>query len=57
MGGSGRTGTIAAAYWINKGLRAHEAITKMKQSNSGAVEEPVQEESLNELEAVIGKKE
>lgn len=56
MGGSDRTGTMGAAYWINKRLPAHEAITKMKQSNPGAVEEPVQEDSLYELQASIIEK-
>lgn len=55
--GSGRTGTMAAAYWISKGLPAHKAINKVKQSNPAAVEEPEQEESLYELAAVIGKSE
>lgn len=53
QGGWGRTGTMAAAYWINKGLPAHKAITKVRQTNPGALEIPVQEDSLYELEAVI----
>ena len=57
QGGSGRTGTMGAAHWISKGLPAHRAIEKVKQSNPGAVEEPEQEESLYELAAVIGKNE
>jgi hypothetical protein len=44
---------MAAAYWINKGLPAHKAITKVRQTNPGALEIPVQEDSLYELEAVI----
>ena len=54
-GGYGRTGTMAAAYWIDKGLPAHKAITKVRISNPGAVEIPEQEESLYELEAVLTK--
>ena len=50
QGGSGRTGTMGAAYSISRGLPAHKAIDKVKQSNPGAVEEPEQEESLYELE-------
>ena len=53
QGGWGRTGTMAAAYWINMGLPAHKAITKVRQTNPGALEIPVQEDSLYELEAVI----
>jgi atypical dual specificity phosphatase len=53
QGGIGRTGTMGAAYWISKGLSAHKAIQKVKQSNPGAVEEPEQEESLYELAAFI----
>lgn len=53
LGGAGRTGTMAAAYWISKGLPAHKAIAKVRVSNPGAVETAEQEESLYELEAVI----
>ena len=54
-GGYGRTGTMAAAYWIDKGLPAYKAIRKVQQSNPGAVEIPEQEESLYELEADLTK--
>ena len=53
QGGSGRTGTMGAAYWISKGMPAHKAIDKVRQSNPGAIEEHEQEESLYELEASI----
>ncbi len=51
--GIGRTGTMGAAYWINKGLSANEAIKKIRNSMPVAVEIPEQEESLFELEAMI----
>ena len=50
QGGSGRTGTMASAYWIHKGLSADEAIKKVRQSKPGAIETTVQEESLRQLE-------
>ena len=46
QGGHGRTGTMAAAYWINKGLTAEQAITKMRQINPLAIETKEQKESL-----------
>jgi protein tyrosine phosphatase (PTP) superfamily phosphohydrolase (DUF442 family) len=55
QGGTGRTGTMAAAYWIRKGLSAREAIEKVRKSRPGAIEIPEQEESLFGLEASIGK--
>lgn len=55
QGGTGRTGTMAAAYWIKKGLSASKAIEKVRKSRLGAIEMPEQEESLFELEASIGK--
>lgn len=38
QGGSGRTGTMAAAYWIANGLTAPEAIARVRQVRPGAVE-------------------
>jgi atypical dual specificity phosphatase len=55
QGGIGRTGTMAAAYWIKKGLSANEAIKKIRNSMPGAVETPEQEEGLLELEAFIAE--
>jgi protein-tyrosine phosphatase len=56
QGGSGRTGTVAAAYWIHKGLSAREAIKKVREANPTAVENPKQEKSLLKLELSIRKK-
>ena len=55
QGGTGRTGTMAAAYWIKKGLSASKAIEKVRKSRCGAIEMREQEESLFELEASIEK--
>jgi len=52
-GGLGRTGTMAAAYWIDKGLSVGEALKKIHASNPAAVENPVQEKSLRELERIL----
>jgi len=41
QGGSGRTGTMGAAYWIAKGMPAHKAIDKVRRTNPGAIEEHV----------------
>lgn len=51
--GLGRTGTMAAAYWIDKGLSVKEAIRKVRRSNPGVIGSVDQEYSLYELEALI----
>ncbi len=38
QGGLGRTGTMAAAYWIAKGLTARTAITRVRTARPRAVE-------------------
>jgi atypical dual specificity phosphatase len=53
QGGIGRTGTMAAAYWIKKGLSAKNAIAKARKSRLGAIESSEQEEALYRLEASI----
>jgi atypical dual specificity phosphatase len=53
QGGAGRTGTMAAAYWMKKGLSAKEAIEKVRKSCRQAVETPGQERSLHRLEAAM----
>jgi atypical dual specificity phosphatase len=50
-GGSGRMGTMAAAYWMKKGLSARETIEKVRQANPTALETPGQVRSLFRLEA------
>jgi protein-tyrosine phosphatase len=52
QGGSGRTGTMGAAYWIAKGLSAADAIRKVRQANPDAVETIGQERILDEFEEV-----
>jgi len=49
-GGSGRTGTMAAAYWIKKGLPAKDTIDKVRKSNRSAVETSAQKSSLYMLD-------
>ena len=51
--GLGRTGTMAAAYWIDKGLSVHEAIKRVRKVNPGVIASDEQEYSLYELEAFI----
>lgn len=54
--GLGRTGTMAAAYWINKGLSVNEAIKKIRTSNPNIIESAEQESSLYELEVFIASR-
>lgn len=54
--GLGRTGTMAAAYWIDKGLSVNEAIRKIRRSNPVAIGSLDQEYSLYELEALIASR-
>src|SRR5262245_3384555 len=42
-GGTGRTGTFAAAYWVTKGMTAPRAITHVRKARWHAVETPEQE--------------
>lgn len=48
--GLGRTGVMAAAYWIKRGLPAEEAITRVRRARPGAIESPEQRACLLELE-------
>jgi atypical dual specificity phosphatase len=54
--GLGRTGTMAAAYWINKGLSVNEAIKKIRKVNPSVIASHEQEYSLYELEAFIASR-
>ena len=49
QGGSGRTGTVAAAYWIAEGLSVPQAIAKVRERRPHAIETPEQETSLSEF--------
>ena len=49
-GGTGRTGTMAAAYWIARGDTADQAIAKIRQVRPGAVETTEQRARLQEFE-------
>jgi len=48
-GGTGRTGTFAAAYWVTKGMTAPEAIMHVRKARSRALETPEQEAVLREF--------
>ena len=50
QGGSGRTGTMGAAYWIQAGMSAEKAINRIRESNPIAIETTDQEACLTALE-------
>jgi len=50
QGGTGRTGTMAAAYWISKGLSKEAAVSRIRQARPHAVEMPEQHRCLQEFE-------
>ncbi|MCP9448091.1 MAG: dual specificity protein phosphatase family protein [Nitrospira sp.] len=50
-GGTGRTGTFAAAYWIAKGRTVCDAIAHVRKARPHAVETPEQEAALKEFAA------
>jgi atypical dual specificity phosphatase len=50
-GGSGRTGTFAAAYWIAKGLKVSDAIDRVREARRHAVETQEQEAILKDFAA------
>lgn len=45
-GGTGRTGTFAAAYWVAKGLTVSDAIAHVRKARRHAVETQEQEAAL-----------
>jgi Dual specificity phosphatase, catalytic domain len=55
-GGTGRTGTLAAAYWITKGMTASEAIMHVRKVRWRAVETPEQEAVLVEFATRIRRR-
>jgi len=55
-GGSGRTGTMGAAYWIAKDMSAAQAICKVRKANTRAVETPGQERMLYNFEEHVQKR-
>ena len=48
-GGTGRTGTFAAAYWVAKGLTVSDAIAHIRKARPHAVETPEQEAVLKDF--------
>ncbi len=53
-GGSGRTGTMGAAYWIFKAVSAADAVARVRLANPKAIEAPGQHASLVDLAARLG---
>lgn len=51
--GSGRTGTMAAAYWISRGLSAEAAIKAVRSNKPSAIETTTQESILKTLEKIL----
>jgi protein-tyrosine phosphatase len=49
QGGNGRTGAMAAAYWIAKCMTADAAIQQVRSANPCAIETPEQEAVLREF--------
>ncbi|MGH9760758.1 MAG: protein-tyrosine phosphatase family protein [Blastocatellia bacterium] len=49
QGGTGRTGTFAAAYWIARGIKPVDAIAKVREARPKAVETPAQEAVLSQF--------
>ena len=52
--GKGRTGTVLAAYFVNAGLSAREAIQKVRTLRPGSIETPGQEEAIAEFAEKYG---
>lgn len=52
-GGSGRTGTFAAAYWITKGMTTKQAIKHVREVRPQAIETQEQKEILSEFASRI----
>ena len=51
QGGTGRTGTMAAAYWMAKGVPYGDAVAKVRSARPGAVETDEQRAALQAFEA------
>jgi len=50
LAGKGRTGTILAAYFVNQGLSAKEAIRRVRELRPGSIEVPEQEDAIRAFE-------
>jgi protein-tyrosine phosphatase len=48
-GGSGRTGTFAAAYWVTQGMTVADAISHVRAARPRAIETPGQEDALRDF--------
>lgn len=54
LGGSGRTGTFAAAYWIAQGMTAREAVMHVRKAKPTAIETREQLVVLSAFENLRG---
>lgn len=52
LAGRGRTGTILATYFVQQGLTAAQAISKVRQLRPGSIEADEQEEAVRQFERV-----
>ena len=51
--GVGRTGTMAAAYWVAQGFGVDETVRRIRSARPGAIESPSQRACLRDLRAVL----
>jgi atypical dual specificity phosphatase len=47
--GKGRTGTVLAAYFVSRGMPAHQALKQVRELRPGSIETPEQEQAVVEL--------
>jgi atypical dual specificity phosphatase len=50
LAGKGRTGTVLAAYFVQQGLTAKEAIRRVRELRPGSIEVPEQEDAIRAFE-------
>ena len=56
MAGQGRTGTFLAAYFVNQGMSARDAIRKVRDLRPGSIEVQAQEDAIHSFERARRKK-
>jgi atypical dual specificity phosphatase len=56
LAGRGRTGTILATYFVNQGMSATEAITKVRHLRPGSIEAREQEAAVRDYEHSLRNK-
>ena len=50
LAGRGRTGTVLAAYFVDRGMSARDAIAKVRDLRPGSIEVPEQEDAIRAFE-------